>query len=80
MSTPAKPRTVIVCLPAEGWAGLVDRRHHHRGRAPPTLAPVFPVRRGLFRFLSGVTRRGLLGAVRRHGPVTHTPAAGHCAG
>jgi hypothetical protein len=73
MSTPAKPRTVIVCLPADSgtdWLTATTTVAEHTDN-PPTLAPVFPVRRGPFRFLSRFTGRRLLAAVRRHGLVTH---------
>ena len=73
MSIPAQPRTVIVCLPAEdgtGWLTATTTVAAHTDQ-PPTLAPVFPVRRGLFRLWSRLAGRRLLGALRRHGLVTH---------
>jgi hypothetical protein len=63
MSTPAKPRTVIVCLPAHNGPDCLTATTTVAGRTdnPPRLAPVFPVRRGLFRFLSGFTHREAAG-------------------
>jgi hypothetical protein len=73
MSTPAQPRTVIVCLPADSgadWLTATTTVAEHTDH-PPTLAPVFPLRRGPFRFLSRLAGRRLLGTLRRHGLITH---------
>jgi hypothetical protein len=73
MSTPATPRTVIVCLPADngpGWLAATATVAGHTDN-PPTLVPLFPARRGLFRFLAGLAGRRLLGPVRRHGRVAY---------
>jgi hypothetical protein len=73
MSTTATPRTLIVCLPAEGgtdWLTANTTVAAHTDD-PPTQVPVFPLRRGLFRFWSRLAGRRLLGAARRHGLVTH---------
>jgi hypothetical protein len=73
MSTTDTPRTVIVCLPAEDgtdWLTATTTVAAHTDN-PPTLARVFPLRRGLFRFWSRIAGRRLLGPLRRHGLVTH---------
>jgi hypothetical protein len=73
MSTTATPRTVIVCLPAADgtdWLTATTTVATHTDN-PPTLVPVFPLRRGLFRFWSRIAGRRLLGAACRHGLVTH---------
>ena len=73
MSTTAQSRTVIVCLPAEGgteWLAATTAVAAHTDQ-PPAGQPGPQAEQAPAHREHRSQRRRLLGAVRRHGLVTH---------